>query len=377
MAKVQTFIAGVGDVDVFDNDVLFASARTLIDSSITIGVSMEELRGGRGNALWGKYFHTSTFNLKLTDAMFNLEYLAANVGSAIEMGGDVFKDEELTADKNGEVTLSLTAVPIRTGSTVVYAYIREALNGSAKRSAVLVTEDNKLTGLTPDVKYCVRYMYNDGNSRRMTVNSNFIPATFNIVMTAPLFAGDACNVTSATQIGQLTIKVPRFQLNGSQELSMSASGISNTSFEGSALASGCTGCDDNGVYAEIIETIFNALWYDNYVGLMFEDEDAEMTVGGTLPETVVYAIPSSGSPLKIDNTIISTKEETADKDKKTQLVFSITAGTTGLSVDASTGALSGTAAVGTATVKVVLMNTSTNQPVPGFSAEKTITVSAA
>lgn len=53
MAKISCFIAGVGDVDIFDNDTLFASARTLIDSSITIGTSMEELRGGRGNALWG------------------------------------------------------------------------------------------------------------------------------------------------------------------------------------------------------------------------------------------------------------------------------------------------------------------------------------
>lgn len=324
-----------------------------------------------------KYFHTSTFDLKLTDAMFNLEYLAANVGSAIEMGGDVFKDEELTANENGEITLSLTAVPIRTGSTVTYAYVREATNGGAKRSAILVNEDNKVTGLTPDVKYCVRYMYNDGNSRKMTINSNFIPSTFNIVMTAPLFAGDACNVTSATQIGQLTIKVPRFQLNGSQELSMSASGISNTSFEGSALASGCTGCSDNGVYAEIIETIFNAVWYDNYVGLEIEDAEVESTVAGYTPSTVVvYAIPSSGAPLAITNDIIATKEDGVDKNKKTNLVFSMEAGTTGLSINASTGAITGTPAAGTATVKVVLMNTTTNQPVPGFSATKTITLTA-
>lgn len=309
--------------------------------------------------------------------MFNLEYLAANVGSDIEIGGDVFKDEELVANDDGEITLSLTAVPIRSNSTVAYAYVREATNGGAKRSAILVSEDNKLTGMTPGVKYCVRYMYTDDNSRRLVINSNFIPGTFSVVLTATLYSGDACNVTNTgTAVGQLTIKVPRFQLNGSQELSMSASGISNTSFEGSALASGCTGCNDNGVYAEIIETIFNALWYDNYTGLMFEDEDAEMTVGGTLPETVVYAIPSSGSPLKVDNTIITQKETGVDAANKTQLVFSISAGTTGLSVDASTGALSGTAAVGTATVKVVLMNTATNQPVPGFSAEKTITVSA-
>lgn len=392
MAKTNTFIAGVGTAEIFSGDVLFASARTLIDSSITIGVSVEDLRAGQGNALWGRYFHSSTFDLKLTDAMFNLEYLAANVGSEIEMGGDVFKDEELIADADGKVTLALTAVPIRTGSTVVYAYIREALNGGAKRSAVLVKEEevtvgegadaqtktvSVVSGLTPDVKYCVRYMYNDGNSRKMTVNSNFIPGTFSVILTTPLFSGDACNAAStATKVGQLTIKVPRFQLNGSQELSMSASGISNTSFEGSALASGCTGCDDNGIYAEIIETIFNALWYDNYVGLEIEESEVESTVADYKPEpVVVYAIPASGSPLKIDNDIIALKEEAVDAKDKTKLVYSIEAGTTGLSIDEN-GVISGTPAAGTATVTVVLMNTTTNLPIPGFSATKTIELTA-
>lgn len=53
MAKVQTFIAGVANAEIFNGDQLFASARTLIDSSITIGVSVEDLRAGQGNALWG------------------------------------------------------------------------------------------------------------------------------------------------------------------------------------------------------------------------------------------------------------------------------------------------------------------------------------
>ena len=376
MAQTNLFLAGVANAEVFDGDQLFISARTLIDSSITIGVTLEEIRGGMGNALWGKFAHTSTFDLKITDAMFNLEYLAANVGSDISMGGDVFKDEELTSDGAGEITLSATAVPVRTNGTT-YAYIRPASQGGAKRTAYLVTEDNKVTGLVADTKYCVRYMYTDGAARKMVVNSNFIPGTFSIVLTANLYAGDACNADTATKVGTLTIKVPRFQLNGNQELTMSASGVSNTSFEGSALASGCTGCDDNGVYAEIIETIFNSYWYSDASGLIIEDSYIELAQAADFePFTpTVYAWYPTGAPKQISNAILTAQETGLTSDEKTKLVFSITAGTTGLSIDASTGAITGTAAAGTALVTVEAQKND-GTPIPGMDASMTIVIAA-
>ena len=49
----MVFLGGVANAEIFDGDQLFASARTLIDSSITIGVTLEDLRAGLGNALWG------------------------------------------------------------------------------------------------------------------------------------------------------------------------------------------------------------------------------------------------------------------------------------------------------------------------------------
>ena len=336
---------------------------------------MEDLRGGQGNALWGRYAHTSTFELTITDAMFNLEYLAANVGSEIERGGDVFKDETLTSNGTGEITLTATSVPVRTNGTT-YAYVRLASQGGAKRTAVLVTEENKLTGLQPNTQYCVRYMYTDGAARKMTVNSNFIPGTFNIVLTANLFAGDACNVDTATHIGTLTIKVPRFQLSGNQELTMSADGISNTSFEGSALASGCTGCDDNGVYAEIIETIFNSYWYTEASGLIIEDSYVETTAGEFEPFTpVVYAWYPSGAPKQISNAILTAQESALSSDEKTKLVFSITPSTSGLSIDASTGAVTGTAAAGTALITVEAQKND-GTPIPGMDASMSIVISA-
>ena len=67
------FLAGVANAEIFKGNDLFSTAKTLIDSSITIGVSAEDIRAGQGAKLYGKYFHTSTFDLKMTDAMFRLE----------------------------------------------------------------------------------------------------------------------------------------------------------------------------------------------------------------------------------------------------------------------------------------------------------------
>ena len=79
------FIAGVGNASLFDGDKLVATANTLIDSGITIRTTLEDIRRGQGNKLLGRYGHDSQFSLKLTDAMFNLEYIAASLGVSFLM----------------------------------------------------------------------------------------------------------------------------------------------------------------------------------------------------------------------------------------------------------------------------------------------------
>lgn len=157
---------------------------------------------------------------------------------------------------------------------------------------------------------------------------------------------------------------------------MSADGISNTSFEGSALASGCTGCDDNGVYAEIIETIFNSYWYTEASGLIIEDSYMEITAGEFEPFTpTVYAWYPSGAPKQISNPILTAQESGLSSDEKTKLVFSIVPSTTGLSIDASTGAVTGTAAAGTALISVEAQKND-GTPIPGMDASMSIVISA-
>ena len=261
------FLAGVADAELFKGSESFATAKTLIDSSITIGVSSEDIRAGKGAKLYGKYFHSSTFDLKLSDAMFKLEYLAANVGSEIELGGDAMRVEEITAKAAGELDLSNTPVSVNAGCGDAYIYYKGVADSYYKSVKAELNDEGtayKVPGVVSGTKYCVKYFYTNDAARKVTINANFIPDTLSIYLTANLYAGDVanCNSASTTKVGTLTIKVPRFLLSGSQEIAMSMTGAANTPLEGSALATKGDNCDGDGIYAEIIEVIDNRTFDD-------------------------------------------------------------------------------------------------------------------
>lgn len=369
-------LAGVGIATLMDGDDIFVIANTLIDSSITIGLTLEEVRGGQGNALIGQFGHTSTMSLKLTDALFNLEYIAANTGSAIQKGADVFKNEELTTDGTGKLTLSATAVPFKSGSPT-YAYICLASAADKnKRTKALVQADNTITGLTADTAYCVRYMYTNGSASKIEISTNFIPNTYYCLLSGNLYSGDATNPKTGTKVGEVLIKIPRYMLTGNQEIAMTATGAAQTSLEGNALASGGSGCEGNAIYAEIVEVKFDEFWYTDAQGLIIEDSLVESEAASfTVPYTpTVYAWYTNALPKMVSNTILAAQESDLAQDQTTKLVFAITPGTTGLSIDASTGAITGSPVAGTATVTVeAQMHDGT--PIPGLDASATIILS--
>ena len=168
--------------------------------------------------------------------MFSLEYLAMNTGSDVTLGGDAMKDEKLTADATGKVTLSYKARPM-VGNTNIYAYVKKSgTDEGYQRYAVTGADVNEvaLGEKMKNAEVCVRYMYHNDIASRITISANFIPKTLTCILEANLYNGGSCDVETSTLAGKVIIKVPRFMLNGSQELSMSASGVSNTSIEGSA-----------------------------------------------------------------------------------------------------------------------------------------------
>ena len=307
---MSVFLAGVANAEIFKGSDLFATAKTLIDSSITIGVSAEDIRAGQGAKLYGKYFHTSTFDLKMTDAMFRLEYIAANVGADLELGGDVFTEEEHILKKDGAIiTLAHAVVPMISGGDCFVYYKKDSDSFYKTQKVEAGATELTIEGGKANEIYCVKYLYTNDLARKLVVNANFTPDTLSVYLTASLYSGDASNPTTGTKIGTVTIKVPRFLLSGSQELSMSMTGASNTAFEGSALASKGKGCDNDGIYAEIIEVINGRSWAD-LVALVIEeqyegkkiakDETVDIVVYGRFEDTAPAIINSSDVTLSAD-----------------------------------------------------------------------------
>lgn len=332
---MPNFIAGVATVDMFKGDQLIASAKTLMDSSISLGSSNEEVRGGIGNALYGKYYHTSTFDITLTDIMFKLEYIAFQTGSTITNGADIYDSEQVTIGQGGAGTVSGTPASFGNYGTIGWA----SKPGSDLYSQITFEgKDFTIANANEGDIYCVKYVSKDISARQIVVSSAFVPDTVRLVMTGNLYSGsENTNVVSAaksaTIAGKFQVEVPRFQFSGTQEISMTASGVANTPLTGSALANDSISCDSSGYYAIISEKIYGTNWYDNIIDIAVAGGEIELAVQGT--ETlVVKAIPASGSAFTVSNsnlTFTSKSDEIATVDE-TGKVTAIATGSTAIIV---------------------------------------------
>ena len=278
----------------FDGDNLFGSATTLTESSLNIGISAEDVRGGEGAGLLGRYFHTSTFELTLTDALFNLDYIAKSVGAEVQAGADVMANEELTATGK-KLTLSKAAKPLGCGE--IMAWYKAPADEKWTAAAVA---DNAIE-VPADGKYCVKYFYTNAAASKIRIASDYVPATLRLVLKENLYAAGETN-NSQTKVGYVLINIPRFQLDGSQELSMSMTGASTTSLKGMALISdGCdSGCEGAGYYADMIQVLDSAVWYDGIVALAVDGGKIK-----TGEDAKVYAIYNGKTPKLITEDMLT------------------------------------------------------------------------
>lgn len=308
------YIGGVGRVRAFINGANglehYFDAKTLTDSAINISTSAEEIRGGEGAQLWGKFFHTSVFNLSMTDALFDLKYLAAQVGSDIEEGnGKSFYTETLKI-ANGKVTLTKDAVAVsddggwcKEGATTI-AWYKGC--GETEYKTVKVENDNTINfgDLFNDQEVCVSYPINKAG-RQIIVKAMYYPKEFVIYLTAKLFAGDACAPSTGSYVGEITVEIPRFQLDGNVDLGLNMSSPATFALNGSAYASGC-GCEDEPYYAKVTEVMVDeADKYKGYNGIAILNSE-ELHVGD---KVVVYATGASKFPKEYDGEFTATYGE--------------------------------------------------------------------
>lgn len=223
----------------------------------------------------------------ITDALFNLQYLALNVGGNITIGGSSLVIESVTTTVTNQITIAGTPVAFGTAGTVGFYTIE---GQEDYKSISFVGKTANVSNLPIGSKVCVTYNTNDDAMQTFTVPSAIIPSEVHLEMTYPLFAGGITNQTLSTssQVGELIVDIPRFQLSGSTTLSMTASGVSNSSLSGQALASYTTAnCSDMGMYGTVKMKIYGKNWSEDLESMAVDGAEISMNTGEKLTLKVV------------------------------------------------------------------------------------------
>lgn len=312
MAKY--ILAGVGTgMGIDSTGALVVSGDTYTESSISIEVTSEQIRGGLANPILGLYFHDSIMNATLTDALFSLEYLSLKMGAAITVGSDGIVLESLTV-ANNQVTVAGTPVALQ--SFGIIGWVAEAGTDNWKK-VTFVDKVASVAGLGFEngAQVCVKYCADKEAARQFIVPTNIIPTEITMILQFPLFRAGEKSLTTSYQVGTLEIKIPRFLPDPTAELSLTSSGAATVAFSGTALpyksTAGCqSGAGDYAIFTEIID---GAKWTDGLTALAVDNADVQLDNGAstTLQVWGVYGGAGNVSTKPIDNAKLTF---TSDKD---------------------------------------------------------------
>jgi len=233
--RSKDFLVSTADVAFFVNDMLAFTGTTSLNTSISVSMEDQEIAGGKGNKTLYKYKYGRKLAPSIEMAEWNLAYIAANVGSTIFEGlKDVFAVAECVTLTNGIGTLK----KVPTGKVYVE-------NPDGSTTEVTPVGSTIAVG-NADGTVLATYQYST-NVKRVTIDAESTPFVGRLVMSA-----DKHN-NKKGKVGEVQIEVPSFQLSGTFDISLEASGTTTTKLDGDALAVEGASCSDGSVYAYITE----------------------------------------------------------------------------------------------------------------------------
>lgn len=311
MAKY--FLGSVGKAEAFRYDpatgertIAFVS-KTLTDSGLNISTTKDDIRAGEGAPIQFSFYHDANVEITLTDVLWKPEYLEAQLGANFSFGSEDYINDEVTFEK-GEVTYTKTINKIPFPCEEDYLVWGAKKGTDDWRKITYDATAQKLTLAKASGPYCIRYLGPVDNAKQAEITSTIIPEELFLVITAPIFAGDACAASKGKAAGHITFEIPRFQLNGSQEFTMNMSSNQTMSLAGVALASESAQCDVNGgKLLRIIEVINDRDWRDEIESLIVDEESLEV---GSVP--VVYGELKDGRLYKLENSDLTFDPDLTD-----------------------------------------------------------------
>nr|DAH54133.1 MAG TPA: structural protein [Caudoviricetes sp.] len=309
MAKY--FLGSVGSAEAFrmvnGQPKMAFVAKTLTDSSISVTITKDELRGGTGAPVVTNFFHDPAVAITLTDILFKEGYVEAQLGTNFTASAEAYQSETIKATEAGKLVLSKTPVDLGVlkcsdGGTIIAWYSEE---GKDDYKAVIIsavdagTKTLSDSGIENGKTYCVRYLASDNNALEAIVKSDMIPHELALIITVPIFAGDACAASKGSKAGTLTFEVPRFQLDGGQEFTFNMSSNATMNLNGTAMVM-TEGCDVNsGKLFRMIEVIEGRVVEDIMI------DEATAKVGAPKEDVVVYALYSDKKIAVVNNPELS------------------------------------------------------------------------
>ena len=247
----------------------YFDAYSTTDGTINVSVTAEEIRGGSGNRLLGKIFHDTNFAVNLTNAMWTMQYFAAQIGEEVKAN----EDTNILKQVQGTVTggeLQAVALledypeiaPLFDRNTAMCSdefsnkivWVKDC-NGDVFTAKVggtkgAYTYDFIGTAKPMDGDVCITYPASATAAEQVVVNAAFAPKEFSLRLTGKLFAGDSCKKSSSKYAGEIVIEIPRFQLDGTVDYTFNPTSAVSSQLNGNALAYGCT-CGGEAEYATI------------------------------------------------------------------------------------------------------------------------------
>ena len=313
MDKNNYFLGSVGSVSAFRRnsdgqlELAFVST-TNTDQGLNTTVSADDLRGGQGAPVITRFYHDVATEITLTDIMFKEAYIRSQLGTDFVKEGKAYFCETLPVS-SGTVTLTKDPADIEfgcaNGSKKAVWYASEGKNNW------ILAEDSDLADHTLTISttklddnpasVTVRYLASGlSGAIAAKVYANFVPDELFLIITTPLFAGDACAASNGKAAGSVQFEIPRFRLNGGQDFAAAMSSNQTINMSGAAMAN-MGSCDAKGAYLyKIIINYENEKLGDRYYALEVLDESLK---DGATP--VVYGIDGNNGAELINNSLLN------------------------------------------------------------------------
>lgn len=155
---------------------------------------------------------------------------------------------------------------------------------------------------TAGEKYCVMYFYQNANADSIIIPVDYVPDELHVIILNDLFNADISTTNNATKVGRLITDIPRLQLDGAQDLNLTATSAATVSLSGSALAVDNTdSCEAESYYGTMTEEIFGAKWQNEVRAIAFEDADMSLAANATQTAVCYVLFDGNKAPKMVDN----------------------------------------------------------------------------